>query len=49
VIAEGIETEEMLEVVQRMNQGPFVVQGIQGFILGIPSRLPPQVGLELSA
>ncbi len=37
VIAEGIETPEMLAVIQETNDGPFAVQGIQGFILGAPA------------
>ena len=38
VIAEGIETQEMLAVIQETNRGPFAVQGIQGFILGVPAQ-----------
>jgi EAL domain-containing protein (putative c-di-GMP-specific phosphodiesterase class I) len=49
IIAEGIETQEMLSVIQQMNEGPFSVQGIQGYILGVPAELPPLLPLELSA
>jgi diguanylate cyclase (GGDEF)-like protein len=49
VIAEGIETPEMLAVIQETNKGPFVVQGIQGFILGGPKELPRTADLELTA
>lgn len=40
VIAEGIDNPEVLAVIQETNRGPFMVQGIQGFILGTPERLP---------
>jgi diguanylate cyclase (GGDEF)-like protein len=51
VIAEGIETEEMLAVIQDMNaSGPFSVQGIQGYVLGAPMGVfPPSSELPLSA
>jgi len=50
VIAEGIETRKMLAVIQDMNKGPFSVQGVQGFVLGVPTELPSQsIGLELCA
>ena len=38
VIAEGIETQEMLSVIEEMNSGPFAIQGIQGFVLGMPAQ-----------
>ncbi|MGE0058366.1 MAG: EAL domain-containing protein [Dehalococcoidia bacterium] len=49
VIAEGIETPEMLAVIEETNRGPFAIQGVQGFILGVPRELPPSLPIELSA
>ena len=49
VIAEGIETEEMLAMIEETNKGPFDIQGVQGFIFGVPREMPDAEKLKLSA